>query len=93
MLYFTFSVVRKGHPCCYNRFVWRRRYGEAGVKGMGGAGAGGFSNPFDIFEQIFGSAGAPTSLWDLKALWGRLVAFLGNSRCLESLTNAQRLAE
>lgn len=33
------------------------RYGEAGLKGgMGGMGGGaGFSNPFDIFEQIFGS--------------------------------------
>lgn len=35
------------------------RYGEAGVKGMSGAGAGGFSNPFDIFEQIFGSGALP----------------------------------
>ena len=58
---------RKDHPelgnipCSIETFDWCRRYGEAGVKGMGGAGAGGFSNPFDIFEQIFG-AGVSTIL-------------------------------
>lgn len=37
------------------------RYGEAGLKGgMGGMGGGaGFSNPFDIFEQIFGNCAHP----------------------------------
>lgn len=37
------------------------RYGEAGLKGgMGGMGGGaGFSNPFDIFEQIFGNSARP----------------------------------
>ena len=76
---------------CCSPLSCAARYGEAGLKGMGGMGGAQsgepFTNPFDIFEQFFGGGmgGMGGGMGGFSRWAGRTDPFLAANNLLKTI--------